>query len=337
MRLLGLLLPPSSTTSSDLATDVYTRARRRIAPRLSVLVLVVYGGLVGLTYKAFDRTPPTASFPPRTRATCWSTSSCPTPPPSEQTRRVDGAASKRSPAKSPGVSHTVAISGQSILLNANAPELRRHVRDARRVPPPSRAGSAGDADRGRVASGLEGAVGDGLINVFGAPPVDGLGTAGGFKIVIEDRGDSGFEDPPKRSPRTRFGGQRTRNELPDLFTSFRANTPWLYLDIDRSDGQARWASRMGEVFNTLQVYLGSLYVNDFNRFGRTWQVNVQADGRIPQPDRRFEAGQSSQRMQGQMVPFAGLAKLREVTGPAMITRYNLYPAARRSTAARRRA
>ncbi len=119
-------------------------------------------------------------------------------------------------------------------------------------------------------------INDGVVSVFGAPPVDGLGTAGGFKIMIEDRGDNGLDAlAGRRRKRSSTPGSRTR-ELQDLFTSFRADTPWLFLDIDRAQAKTLGIS-MADIFDTLQVFLGSLYVNDFNCFGRTWQVNVQAD------------------------------------------------------------
>ena len=126
-------------------------------------------------------------------------------------------------------------------------------------------------------------------------------------------------------------GRRRRRRRPqtpglkDVFTSFRANTPWLYLDIDRTAAKTMGVS-MGEMFNTLQVYLGSLYVNDFNRFGRTWQVNVQAA-----PNFRSQIDDIKQikirNDQGNMVPLATLAGIREINGPVLIMRYNMYPAA----------
>jgi multidrug efflux pump subunit AcrB len=113
--------------------------------------------------------------------------------------------------------------------------------------------------------------------------------------------------------------------LEDLFTSFRANTPWLRLDIDRTQAKSMGVS-LAEVFNTLQVYMGSLYVNDFNKFGRTWQVNVQAD-----PNYRKQVRDLNQLKirsdWGQMVPLAAFAKVRPVSGPVMVSRYNMYPAA----------
>ena len=121
-----------------------------------------------------------------------------------------------------------------------------------------------------------------------------------------------------------------------LFTSFRANTPWLYLDIDRTEAKTMGVS-MGEVFNTLQVYLGSLYVNDFNRFGRTWQVNVQGRRRFPQADRRHQAAQNPQRPRRHGAAGQHGRRSSDISGPVMIMRYNMYPAAADQRRRRRRA
>ena len=90
---------------------------------------------------------------------------------------------------------------------------------------------------GRLQAALQDEIQDGLVNVFEAPPVDGLGTAGGFKIVIEDRGDTGLEGACRPSPTRSSRQGKPTPGLQGLFTSFRANTPWLYLDIDRDQGQ----------------------------------------------------------------------------------------------------
>ena len=84
---------------------------------------------------------------------------------------------------------------------------------------------------------------------------------------------------------------------------------------------------LSDVFDTLQVYLGSLYVNDFNLFGRTWQVIVQADAQVPQPDRRRPPAEGPQHAAGRWCPLGALADVREINGPLILTRYNMYPAA----------
>ncbi len=185
-------------------------------------------------------------------------------------------------------------------------------------------GLTGPVIASRVQSALQDEIKDGLVNVFEAPPVDGLGTAGGFKIVIEDRGDLGSEEIETVANRIVATGSSNSN-LQGLFTSFRANTPWLFLDIDREKAKLLGVS-IAELFNTLQVYLGSLYVNDFNRFGRTWQVNVQGDADFrKQIDDLSGLRVRSER--GGMVPLGTLAQIRDVSGPVMIIRYNLYPSA----------
>src|SRR5262249_46988239 len=114
-----------------------------------------------------------------------------------------------------------------------------------------------------------------VVATFGGPPVDGLGTTGGYKIIIEDRGNLGQDQLQKICDRIVARGNKTEG-LTGLGHSSRANTHWLYLDIDR-DKCMTLGVGVSDVFNTLQVYLGSYYVNNFNEFGRTWQVNVQAD------------------------------------------------------------
>src|SRR5262249_20643958 len=117
-----------------------------------------------------------------------------------------------------------------------------------------------------------------LITIFGAPPIDGLGTTGGFKIMVEDRGNLGLATLQKVSDEIVQDANNTPG-LQGVSNSSRANTPWLYLDIDRSKCLALGVP-LNEVFSTLQVYLGSYYVNNFNEFGRSWQVNVMADSRF---------------------------------------------------------
>ncbi len=110
---------------------------------------------------------------------------------------------------------------------------------------------------------------------FGAPPVDGLGSTGGFKLQVQDRAGAGFEALQGAVENVIRGGE-AQPGLVGLFSSFSAKQPQLYVDIDRTKAKAHGVA-LDDVFDTLQVYLGSAYVNDFTRFGRNWQVNVQAD------------------------------------------------------------
>ena len=290
--------------------------------RVSVLVLLGYGGLLYLTYREFTHTP-TGFIPSQDKGYLLVNVQLPDSTSVEHTqrvmRRVEAIASKV-----PGVSHTVAIAGQSLLLNANAPNFGAmyvmldefHHREK-----PELGGEAIAATlQGRFQDEIE----DGLINVFGAPPVEGLGTAGGFKLVLEDRGDLGLEELQTQAEKVVAEGN-TSPALRDLFTSFRANTPWLFLNIDRSKAETMGVSML-EVFNTLQVYLGSLYVNDFNLFGRTWQVNVQGDTNFRKQIEDLKQ-LKIRNIGGGVVPLSTLARVEDVTGPVMIVRYNMYPSA----------
>ena len=304
----------------DRATGWYTRSVG-VLLRLSAVVLLIYAGLLGLTYWGFTQTP-TGFIPAQDKGYLLVNVQLPDGASSERTRQVMLHIEKIA-SRVKGVKHTVAIAGQSILLNANAPNFGAMyvmLDDFHERLQPS---LAGPALTERLQRELQEAIQEGRINVFEAPPVEGLGTAGGFKIIIEDRGDTGLEALQTVSEQIVSKGNTTTG-LQGLYTSFRANTPWLYLDIDRAQAKTLGVP-MNEIFSALQMYLGSLYVNDFNRFGRTWQVNVQGDA-----DFRKQVEDLKQlkvrNEGGEMVPFAAFARVRNVSGPVLIMRYNMYAA-----------
>jgi multidrug efflux pump len=290
--------------------------------KASFAVLLLYGGLLYLTYYTFEKTP-TGFIPLQDKGYLLVNVQMPDSTSLEKTqdvmKRVEEIAHH-----TPGVKHTVSIAGQSILLNANAPNFGAmyvmlddfHEREKPEL--------RGEAISERLQEELQREIIAGLVNVFSAPPVEGLGTAGGFKIVIEDRGDTGLDSIQQNAELVVAEGTHTEG-LQGLFTSFRANTPWLFLNIDRDKVNAMGVS-MDEVFNTLQVYLGSLYVNDFNRFGRTWQVNVQGDSRFRKQIEDLKL-LKIRNQAGGMAPFGAMASVEPRPGPVLIMRYNIYPAA----------
>ncbi|HMF13140.1 MAG TPA: efflux RND transporter permease subunit, partial [Gemmataceae bacterium] len=305
----------------DFATGAYTRTVGSLL-RVSVLVLVVYGGLLYLTYASFLRAPK-GFIPAQDKGYLLVNVQLPD---STSVLRTQGVMHRieKIARETPGVSHTVAVAGQSLLLNANAPNFGSMyvmLDDFHRRTAPNLSGSAIAA---RLEAVLQAKVLDGRIIAFEAPPLEGLGTAGGFKIMIEDRSDAGLTKLQDVTEQAVAAGNVTRG-LQGLYTSFRANTPWLDLRIDRTKAKTKGVS-MSEVFNTLQVYFGSLYVNDFNLFGRTWQVNVQAnaDYRKQIDDLRMLKVRNEQ---GRMVPLGALTDVREMNGPVMLVRYNMYPSA----------
>jgi hydrophobe/amphiphile efflux-1 (HAE1) family protein len=303
------------------ATNMYTRGVGMLL-RVSAIVLLVYGGLLGLTYFGFSQAPK-GFVPAQDKGYLLVNVQLPDSASLERTEKVMNRIEEIA-ANTQGVKHTVAIAGQSILLNANAPNFGAMyvmLDDFHRRTDSSLAGNAIAA---RLQALLQDEIQNGLVQVFEAPQVEGLGTAGGFKIMLEDRGDSGLPALQDEAYAVLQRGTGA-NDLRDLYTSFRANTPWLYLDIDRA-GAKTYGVSMNDVFNSLQVNLGSLYVNDFNRFGRTWQVNVQSDSDYREQIENLDQFQV-RNYQGRMVPFGTIGQVRDINGPVMIGRYNMYPAA----------
>jgi hydrophobe/amphiphile efflux-1 (HAE1) family protein len=156
------------------------------------------------------------------------------------------------------------------------------------------------------------------------PPVQGLGSAGGFKLMLEDRAALGPEALVKAAHALVAAANKDRT-FAGVFTLFNTGSPSTYADIDRLKAE-KVGLTPSDAFSTLQVYLGSQYVNDFNYLGRTYQVRVQADGefrRTPQDIARLKARNAS----GQMVPIGTVAQLKSKTIPYRVPRYNLFPAA----------
>ncbi|WP_420241463.1 efflux RND transporter permease subunit [Roseiterribacter gracilis] len=163
-----------------------------------------------------------------------------------------------------------------------------------------------------------------LIAMFPPPPVQGLGTIGGFKFEIEDRTGLGYE-ALDAATKAFLAKAQTAPELAGLFSSFQINVPQLYADIDRQKAR-QLGVPITEVFDTLQIYLGSLYVNDFNKFGRTYSVRVQADAQYRA--HADDIGQLKVKSQsGEMVPLAALLRVKQSAGPERAMRYNGFLAA----------
>jgi len=207
--------------------------------RVSAVVLVVYGGLLALTWWGFTEAP--AGFiPMQDKGYLLVNVQLPDAASVERTgrvmQRIEGIA-----VNTPGVRHTVAIAGQSLLLAANAPNFGAMFVMLDDFHRRAGEGLSGDAIAAQLQEKFHAEIPDGTISIFGAPPVEGLGTAGGFKIMIEDRGDSGPDALQAASERIADAASRAQG-LQGLFTSFRSNTPWLYLDIDRTQARSMGVS-----------------------------------------------------------------------------------------------
>ncbi|WP_437200927.1 efflux RND transporter permease subunit [Planctomicrobium sp. SH664] len=290
--------------------------------RVALLGLIAYGGMLYLTQKVFVESP-TGFIPAQDKGYLLVNLRLPDSASLERTEQVINRMEDVA-RKVEGVQHTVAITGQSLLMQANASNFGSMYVMLAPFSERSPLGLSADVISEKLQSALDHQVDDGLIDVVGAPPIDGLGTAGGFRLMLEDRGDNGPAALQAVSQQIMDHAQET-GMFRGLFSSFRANATWLSVELDREAARKLGIS-LSEIFDALQVNFGSLYVNDFNRFGRTWQVNVQADAsyRMRKEDLKRLRVQSAR---GGMVPLSAVASLQEVQGPVLITRYNLYPTA----------
>jgi multidrug efflux pump len=223
-----------------------------------------------------------------------------------------------------GVAHTIGIAGMSFVQQASGPNfgsmfivLEPH--DKRRSPD-LRDTAIMDRMRAEWAKHVE----DGVASVFGPAPVPGISVAGGFKLIVEDRGGLGLTSLEQQTGRliAKLGKEP---RLTGVSTPFRSNIPQLYMDIDRTKAAALGVA-FQDVNQALLMYLGSLYVNSFNDFGRHWQVTVQAEGKFRNQVSAINLIQV-RNLQGQMVPLGTLVRVREIGGPIFVTRYNLSTAA----------
>ncbi|MDT0603552.1 efflux RND transporter permease subunit [Thalassotalea castellviae] len=168
------------------------------------------------------------------------------------------------------------------------------------------------------------AIDEAFVAVFPPPPIQGLGTTGGFKLQIEDRENKGFEVLFNNLQAVIAKAQKDP-ALMGLYSSFRIQVPQMDIDIDREQALIQGIP-LDEVFDALQIYLGSIYVNDFNLFGRTYQVNAQADADFRQDPAQI-LNLKVRNRQGQMVPLGSVLTVTPSTGPDRVMHYNGYPSA----------
>lgn len=290
--------------------------------RLSAIVLLIYVGLIGLTGFGFSRIP--AGFiPMQDKGYLVTNIQLPDSSSLERTLAATDKVEKIA-LETPGVAHTLSLPGMSYVLNANSSSYSNvfiifEPFHDRREP-----SLGGDAIAAKIRERLAREIPEARVLVFGAPPISGLGTSAGFKLMVEGIGDVDLDALQARADELAAKGNQQPG-LVGLFNGFRARTPQLYVDIDREKAKSMGVA-LTDVFDTLQACVGSYYVNDFNRFGRTWQVNVQADAPFradAETIRQFKV----RNVVGEMVPLGAVAEVRDSAGPVQITRYNMFPAA----------
>jgi multidrug efflux pump len=290
--------------------------------RLSAIVLVVYVGLLGLTGFGMARIP--SGFVP-IQDKGYLIANVQLPDSASLERTVEAVAKvERIALETPGVAHVVDIPGQSFVLNANSSNYAGVFIPLQPFHERKGADLSGEAILKNLRARMAKEVPEARVLVFGAPAVRGLGNAGGFKLMVEATGDVDYGALQTQADNLAAKGNQQPG-LVGLFDGFRARTPQLYVDVDREKVKSMGVA-LTDVFDALQAYLGSFYTNDFNRFGRTWQVNIQAE-----PNYRTDAEAVRQlkvrNADGNMVPLGAVAEVRNSAGPVQITRYNMFPAA----------
>ena len=290
--------------------------------RVSLLVLLAYVGLLVLTYVVFTRAP-TGFVPQQDQGRVIAAVQLPDSAALWRTQETVALAEQIA-RQTPGVAHTITISGASFVQQAYGSNLGSlfivlEPFEKRQTPDLS-----ADAIMAQLRKAWQPRIKDGMVQVYGAPPIPGLSVAGGFKLIVEDRAGLGVDNLQKQTDAL-IGKLRQDRGLTSVSTVFRSNVPELFLDIDRKKVASLGVS-FDDLNKTLEIYLGSLYVSNFNEFGRDWQVNLQAEGKFRSRTDNLNL-LYVRNNQGLMVPLGTLVTVREIGGPIFVQRYNLYTAA----------
>jgi multidrug efflux pump len=299
------------------ASHAYVGTVQRVL-RGSGIALFLYAGLMGLTYLGFATTP-SGFVPAQDKQYLVAFAQLPDAATLDRTEEVIKKMSEIA-GKHPGVANTVAFPGLSINGFTNSPNsgiVFTPLKPFDQRSDPSMSATAIAAELNAQFSEIQ----DAYIAIFPPPPVQGLGTIGGFRLQVQDRGNLGY-DELYRQTQNIIAKARQLPELNPMsvFTSYQVNVPQIDAAIDRDKAKTHGVA-ISDIFDTMQIYLGSLYANDFNRFGRTYQVNVQAEQQF-----RLEPEQIGQlkvrNNRGEMVPLSAFLKVSPSSGPDRIMHYN---------------
>lgn len=300
----------------DAAANGYTRVVGWAA-RFSVIVLVLYVGLLALTGFGFA-TAPTALIPEQDQGRLLVNVELPDSASVQRTSAVM-ARLEEIALKAPGVRQTMAVSGYSLFFQCDSSNwgtllIILEPFEQRTTPETQAAAIIDRLNRAYETEALSCKA-----SVYGAPPVPGLGQGGGFQLQIEDRTGLGLQALQEATD-TIVQKAKAQPGLTQVFTTFRADTPQLYLDIDRANAKEMGVS-LQDVFTTLNANLGSMYINEFNEFGRIWQVNIQAQGAFRTSAQQLKLLYVRNRS-GQLVPLGSVVQVRNTSGPVFVMRYN---------------
>ncbi len=319
-RVLGVFFR-AFNQAFDVTINGYGHAVRFLV-RVSALALAVYGGLMFLTYYGFVAIPQ-GFIPEQDKGYLVVNAQLPDGASLDRTERLMSELSKLT-RETEGVAHTIDLAGYSTVLGTNISNVGGLfvILD----PFEERAGKKSVSAAAVMKELREkySTYQEAQIAVFGAPAIDGLGSTGGFKMQVQDRGGAGLRTL-QGTVQTMAEESRRQSGLVGVFSTFSVDQPQLYVDIDRTKAKAEGVS-LDDIHSTLQTYLGSAYVNDFSLENRNWQVNVQADPAYrltPDDIGRLEVRNA----RGDRVPLRTLIDIHDTTGPPIVNHYNLYPSA----------
>ncbi|MDM9628522.1 multidrug efflux RND transporter permease subunit [Rhizobium sp. S152] len=297
------------------SSNAYGKGVGGLLSRKSI-VFVVYLALIGATYSLFNAVPG-GFVPAQDKQLLIAIAQLPDASTLDRTEKVIKRMSDIALA-TPGVDHVVALPGLSVISFTNSSNVGVvfiGLKPFEQRETPELQGNAIAMQLNQKFAGIQ----DAFTAVFPPPPVQGLGNTGGFKLQIEDKAGLGYQALDEAN-KAFLAKAATAPELLGLFSSYQISVPQLYADLDREKAEQLGVS-VTDVFSTLQIYLGSLYVNDFNAFGRTYSVRVQADAKFrARPD---DIGKLKVRSTtGEMIPLSALLKVDPTIGPERTNRYN---------------
>ncbi len=304
----------------DWSSNLYVGLVKRII-RFSIIALVIYGGLVWATMKGFQIVPE-GFVPSQDKQYLVGFAQLPDGSSLDRTEDVMRRMSQIA-MDHPGVKDAIAFPGLSIQgfsISPNAGIVFVGLEDFEKRTTPELSGGA-------IAGALNGkfmAIQDAMVLMFPPPPVNGIGTTGGFKLMVEDRANQGYAALYQTAQQL-VGAAYGSGKLAQVYSGYTVNVPQLEADVDREKAKSQGVP-LTNLFETLQINLGSLYVNDFNRFGRTYQVVAQAEPQF-RDDVKDITRLKTRNAAGQMVPIGSLVQVKEAFGPDRVTHYNGYLAA----------
>ncbi|KZY86715.1 multidrug efflux RND transporter permease subunit, partial [Oleiphilus sp. HI0071] len=301
-------------------TNGYT-SLLKIIVRIAIFVLILYAGMMAATKYLFDTTP-TGFVPQQDKMYLIAFAQLPD---ASSLDRTDAVIQQMAAIalEHPGIESAVSFpglspNGFSVSSNEGIVFVTLKPFEDRQTP---------DMSANAIAGALNmqfGVISDAFVAIFPPPPVIGLGTTGGFKLQIEDRANLGYERLYQEAQKV-VGQAWQTPELTQTFSFFQVNVPQIEIDIDREKAKVHGVA-ISDIFDTLQAYMGSVYVNDVNLFGRTYQVSVQADQAFRADETQLERLKVRNK-DGDMVPLSSFVQIQHGAGPNRVGKYNGYIAA----------